>query len=170
MTMPFERFLASLDALLVTRIPGCAIVITRAKQHTSPILLQQVRHNKILHEHVILMSIRPVGRPLVHARDRLEITDLGHGFHRVVVNLGFLQAPDLPTYVKGCVRMGLECAKGDVHYLLAYEHVERRPHKSHFPVILWHIFDIMSKNAVRLSDFLKVPDDHVFEIGIKVQI
>jgi KUP system potassium uptake protein len=170
MTMPFDKFLATLDEQLVTRIPGCAVVVTRARLHTSPILIQQVRHNKVLHEHVILMSIKPVGRPLVHARDRLEITHLDHGFYRVVVNLGFLQNPDLPTYVKGCARLGLECAKNDVHYMLAYEHVERRSRGSHFPMLLWHIFDFMSKNAVHLSDFLSVPDDRVFEIGIKVQI
>jgi KUP system potassium uptake protein len=170
MTMPFSTFLATLDEQLIARIPGCAIVFTKAEHHTSPILVQQVRHNRILHEHVILMTVEPVGRPIVHARERLEITDLGKGFHRVVVKIGFLQTPDLPTYVKGCVRMGLECAKGDIHYFVAYEHIVRRSHRSHFPVVLWHVFSLMTKVGVRLTDFLSVPEDDVFEIGIKVQI
>ena len=54
--------------------------------------------------------------------------------------------------------------------MVAYEHVVRRPGSSHFPLILWHIFSLMSKLGVRLTDFLKVPEDHVFEVGIKVQI
>jgi KUP system potassium uptake protein len=170
MTMPFSTFLATLDQQVIARIPGCAIVFTKAEHHTSPVLVQQVRHNRILHEHIILMTVEPVGRPIVHARERLEVTDLGKGFHRVIVKIGFLQTPDLPTYVKGCVRMGLECAKGDIHYFVAYEHVARRARGSHFPVVLWHVFSLMTKVAVRLTDFLNVPEDEVFEIGIKVQI
>jgi KUP system potassium uptake protein len=170
MTVPFSTFLATLDEQLIARIPGCAIVFTKAEHHTSPILVQQVRHNQVLHENVILMTVEAVGRPVVHARERLEITDLGKGFHRVIVRIGFLQTPDLPAYVKGCVRLGLECAKDDVHYFLAYEHIVRRPRGSHFPVIFWHIFSLMAKVGVRLTDFLNVPEDDVFEIGIKVQI
>jgi len=119
---------------------------------------------------VILMTIEAVGRPIVHARERLEITELGKGFHRVIVKIGFLQTPDLPTYVKGLIRLGLECAKGDIHYFVAYEHVVRRARRSHFPMFLWHVFSLMAKVGVRLTDFLNVPEDDVFEIGIKVQI
>ncbi len=170
LTVPFNEFLDTLDEQLVARVPGCAIFVTRAEHNTSPLLLQQVRHNKVLHEDVILMTIEPVGRPVVHARERLTIEELGHGFHRVIARLGFLQLPDLPTFVKGCGRMGLTCAKGDVHYYIAYEHVSRRPSGSYFPLVLWHVYSLMSKISLRLSDFLRVPDEDVFEIGIKVQI
>ncbi len=151
-------------------MPGCAVVFTRAQTHTSPILIQLARHSRVLHEDVILMTIQPVGRPVVHARERFEITNLGRGFHRVVVKLGFLQTPDLPAYVRGCVRMGLDCAKDEIHYLVAYEHVARRPRRSHFPLPLWHVFSTLSKMGVRLTDFLKIPEEHVLEVGIKVQI
>jgi KUP system potassium uptake protein len=170
MTVPLDRFLATLDNEIVARVPGCAVIVTRAQRHTSPVLVQQVRHNHVLHEQVILMTIEPQNRPVVLARDRLEITDLGNGIHRVVVKVGFLQVPDLPTYVKGCVRLGLGCAKDEIHYFLAYEHVVRRSRQPHFPMIIWHIFSLMSKIAVRLTDFLRVPEDNVFEIGIKVMI
>jgi K+ transporter len=53
---------------------------------------------------------------------------------------------------------------------VAYEHIVRRSHRSHFPVVLWHVFSLMTKVGVRLTDFLSVPEDDVFEIGIKVQI
>jgi KUP system potassium uptake protein len=170
MTVPFDTFMATLDQHLVARIPGCAVVVTRAVHNTSPLLVQQVRHNRVLHENVILMTIEPVGRPVVHANERLQYTDLGKGIYHVIAKVGFLQTPDLPTYVKGCIRMGLECARADVHYFVAYEHVVRRPHRSHFPLALWHVFSLMSKLGARLSDFLRVPEEHVFEIGIKVQI
>jgi KUP system potassium uptake protein len=170
MTIPFDQFLATVDKQCITRIPGCAVVFTRAERHTSPLLIQQMRHNRVLHESVILMAIVPVGRPIVHARERFEITNLGHGFYRVVVKIGFLQTPDLPAYVKGCIRLGLDCAKEDIHYLVAYEHVVRRARRSHFPRLLWHIFSMMSKVGVRLTDFLNIPEENVFEVGIKVQI
>ncbi|HTJ63036.1 MAG TPA: KUP/HAK/KT family potassium transporter [Alphaproteobacteria bacterium] len=170
MTVPFSEFLASLNEEVVARIPGTAVVFTRAEHHTSPILVQQVRHNQVLHQNIILMTIEPVGRPIVHARERFEITELGHGFHRVIVKIGFLQTPDLPAYVKGLVRLGLKCAKDEIHYLVAYEHVVRKPRHSHFPLFLWHIFSLMTKIGVRLTDFLNVPEDDVFEVGIKVQI
>jgi len=170
MTVPLDTFLNTIDQQVAMRIPGCAVILTRAERNTSPILVQQVRHNRVLHESVILMTIQPVGRPIVHARERLEISDLGHGFHRVVVRVGFLQTPDLPTYIKGCARMGLACAKQDVDYIVAYEHVERRERAAHFPLVLWHVFSLMSKMAVRLTDFMQVPEDNVLEIGIKVEI
>ena len=170
MTIPFDQFLATVDQQCLTRIPGCAVVFTRAERHTSPLLIQQMRHNRVLHESVILMAIVPVGRPIVHARERFEITNLGRGFYRVVVKIGFLQTPDLPAYVKGCIRLGLDCAKDDIHYLVAYEHVVRRARRSHFPRLLWHVFSMMSKIGVRLTDFLNIPEENVFEVGIKVQI
>jgi KUP system potassium uptake protein len=170
MTIPFDKFLAEIDQEIVARIPGCAVVFTRAEHHTSPLLIQQVRHTRVLHENVILMAIEPVGRPIVHARERFEITSLGHGFYRVIVKIGFLQTPDLQTYVKGLIRLGLDCAKEEIHYLVAYEHVVRKPRRSHFPLLLWHVFSLMSKIGVRLTDFLNIPEEHVFEVGIKVQI
>ncbi len=170
MTIPFDEFLAEINEQKIIRVPGCAVVFTRAEHHTSPLLIQQVRHNHVLHENVILMTIEATGRPIVHARERFEITSLENGFYRVIVKIGFLQTPDLQAYVKGLVRLGLDCAKTDIHYFVAYEHVVRKPHGSHFPLILWHIFSLMAKVGVRLTDFLSVPDDEVFEIGIKVQI
>jgi KUP system potassium uptake protein len=170
MTIPFSQFLAEIAEQKIARIPGCAIVLTRAEHHTSPLLIQQVRHTRVLHENVILMSVEPTGRPIVHARERYGITNLGQGFYRVIVKIGFLQSPDLPTYVKGCIRLGLDCAKDDIHYLIPYEHIVRRPTRSHFPLVLWHVFSLMSKLGVRLTDFLKVPEENVFEVGIKVQI
>ncbi|MDB5394478.1 MAG: trkD [Rhodospirillales bacterium] len=170
MTIPLDQFLAVVDDQCITRIPGCAVVFTRAERHTSPLLIQQMRHNRVLHENVILMTIEAVGRPIVHARERFEITNLQHGFYRVIVKIGFLQTPDLPAYVKGLVRLGLDCAKQEIHYMVAYEHVVRRPRRSHFPLVLWHVFSMMSKVGVRLTDFLNIPEEHVFEVGIKVQI
>src|SRR6185369_5615021 len=127
MTVPLTEFLADIDNQVVTRIPGCAVVFTRAEHHTSPLLIQQVRHTRVLQENVILMTIEATGRPVVHAKERFEIVNLGQGFCRVVVKIGFLQTPDLPTYVRGLIRLGLDCAKEDIHYMVAYEHVVRKP-------------------------------------------
>jgi KUP system potassium uptake protein len=170
MTIPFKEFVAEVDNQVIARIPGCAVVFTRAEHHTSPLLIQQVRHTRVLHENVILMTIEPTGRPVVHAKERFEVSNLGHGFYRVIVKIGFLQTPDLQTYVKGLIRLGLDCAKEEIHYLVAYEHVVRKPRRSHFPLLLWHVFSLMSKIGVRLTDFLNIPEEHVFEVGIKVQI
>jgi KUP system potassium uptake protein len=170
MTMPFDIFLGLVEAECFSRVPGCAVVFTRAQRHTSPILIQQLRHNQVLHENIILMTLEPVGRPVVHPRDRLQITPLGHGFYRVIVQIGFLQTPDLPAYVRGCIKQGLDCAKGEIHYLVGYEHVVRRRRRSHFPLPLWHVFSLMTKTGVRLTDFLRIPEEHVFEVGIQVQI
>ncbi len=170
MTIPLSKFQAEMEQHVLMRIPGCAVVFTRAEHHTSPLLIQQVRHTRVLQENVILMTIEPTGRPIVHAKERFEVSNLGHGFYRVVVKIGFLQTPDLPAYVKGLIRLGLDCAKDDIHYMVAYEHVVRKTRRSHFPLLLWHIFSLMSKMGVRLTDFLNIPEDQVFEVGIKVQI
>jgi KUP system potassium uptake protein len=170
MTVPLSEFLDDIDNQVLTRIPGCAVVFTRAEHHTSTLLIQQVRHMRVLQENVIMMTIEPTGRPVVHARERFEISNLGKGFYRVVVKIGFLQTPDLPAYVKGLIRLGLDCAKEDIHYMVAYEHVVRKARRSHFPLVMWHIFSLMAKVGVRLTDFLNIPEEQVFEVGIKVQI
>jgi KUP system potassium uptake protein len=170
MTIPFEQFLDQIETKKVTRVPGCAVVFTRAKNHTTPILIQQLRHNHVLHENVVLMTLQSVGRPVVHARERVEIIPLRNGFQRVVVKIGFLQTPDLPAYVRTCVRMGLECAKSDIHYMVAYEHVVRRQRNPHFPLPIWHVFSMMARSGMRLTDFLRIPEEYVFEVGIQVQI
>ena len=53
---------------------------------------------------------------------------------------------------------------------MAYEHIVRKTRRSHFPLLLWHVFSLMSKVGMRLTDFLNIPEEHVFEVGIKVQI
>ncbi len=73
-------------------------------------------------------------------KEQFEVSSLGQGFYRVVVKIGFLQTPDLPAYVKGLIRLGLDCAKDDIHYMVAYVHIVRKTQRSHFPVVLWHIF------------------------------
>jgi KUP system potassium uptake protein len=170
MAVPFDQFLESLSETLVMRVPGTAVVLTRSLEHASPVLVQQARHNRVLHEHVVLLTILPTGRPIVPPRERLEISDLGQGFHRVIAKIGFMQNPDLAAIIRGCARMGLKFCEGNIHYMVAYEHVSRRPHKPHFPILLWHVFSVMSKTGVRLTDFLRVPEKQVLEIGIKVEI
>ena len=80
MTIPLSKFLAEIDEHVLMRIPGCAVVFTRAEHHTSPLLIQQVRHTHVLQENVIMMTIEPTGRPVVHAKERFEIINLGQGF------------------------------------------------------------------------------------------
>jgi KUP system potassium uptake protein len=170
LSVPFESFMATVEDRLIARIPGCAVFLTRVADNTSPVLLQQVEHNRVLHEHVILMTLELKRRPMVPSRKRLEVTELGHGFHRVIVRVGFMQTPDIPKYIKACTRHGLVFCGGKMHYYVPHEVLVRRRTHSRLGMPVWLAFSFMSRNALRLQNYLRLPRNQVIEIGLQIDL
>ena len=137
---------------------------------TSPMIVHHVDHNRVLHEHVVLLSIVPTRRPAVPARDRLEIQDLGHGFHRVLAKIGFMQIPDVVTYIKECEKLGLEFCGGDVYYFVAHDALVRRRRRPRLAGPLWLAYAFMSRNALRMPNYLRLPREKVMEIGFQIEL
>ncbi|MEA2756195.1 MAG: system potassium uptake protein [Aliidongia sp.] len=169
-SMPFDDFIAQIDRRVLSRLPGTGVFVTRMADTVSPMLLHQVTINRVLHEHVILLTVQPTRRPRVPAAERIEIRDLGHGFHRVTVKIGFMQRPDIPTALRGCARRGLDFCNDNPSYFIAHESLERRAKGSALPRLLWIAFNVMHRMGLRASDYFHLPPKSVMEVGFRLEL
>jgi len=169
-SMPFDDFIAQVDKMLVTRLPGTGVFVTRLAETASPMLLHQVTINRVLHEHVILLTVQPTRRPRVPATERLEIRELSHGFYRVIVKIGFMQRPDIPTALRGCVKLGMGFCKENLYYFIAHESLVRRPKDSALPRLVWIAYNVMHRMGLRASDYFHLPPKSVMEVGFRLDL
>ncbi|HVJ54354.1 MAG TPA: KUP/HAK/KT family potassium transporter [Aliidongia sp.] len=169
-SMPFEDFIAQIDRMLVARLPGTGVFVTRMADTASPMLLHHVETNRVLHEDVILLTVVPTKRPRVPASERLEVQEIGHGFHRIVVKIGFMQRPDIPAALRACTRLGLDFCTDNLHYYIAHESLVRRPKDSALWGPVWFAFNIMHRMGLRASDYFHLPPKSVMEVGFRLEI
>ena len=168
-TEPLDEFIESLDQLPM-RIDGTAVFMTEATSKTPPMLLHHLRHNRVLHEQVILLTVNTLDVPRVPAADRLKIDDLGHGVYRVQVYYGFMQASNVPVALRFAGEFGLEV---DLDQTTFYVGRESLIPTSEVPgMMVWreHMFAFMALNATRATSYYRIPPERVVELGIQIEI
>ena len=169
-TLPIDEFLADLKAHPPVRVPGTAVFLTATLPKTPPMLTHHIRHNQVLHEQVLLLTVATVEVPRVGASERLTIEDLGQGFYRVVVRYGFMQMPHIPVALRLAGERGLDIDREHTTYYVGRETVI--PKVGLPGMKLWRekLFAILSHNALSATAFYRLPSDRVMEIGIQVDI
>jgi KUP system potassium uptake protein len=169
-TLPIDEFLADLKANMPIRVPGTAVFLTATLPKTPPMLTHHIRHNQMLHEQVLLLTVATEGVPHVGASERLTVEELGQGFHRVVVRYGFMQMPNIPLALRLAEERGLDIDREHMTYYVGRESVI--PTKEVPGMQLWRekLFAILSHNALSATAFYRLPSDRVMEIGIQVDI
>ncbi|TMJ99149.1 MAG: potassium transporter Kup, partial [Alphaproteobacteria bacterium] len=170
MSMPLEQFVANIDEMVVARVPGVAVWLTKVEHGASPVLLHHVKHNSVVHERLILMTFLADRRPRVPVAERHSIERLGHGIYRIQVRLGFMQTPDVPAALRNCKALGLEIDLGHVYYYIAHEIVVRRARSSAMAAIPFAIFAFLARIASRAPDFFKIPREDLSEVGFHIDI
>ena len=169
-SMPLADFIAQSDGMVAARPPGTAVWITKVEHGISPMILHYVRHNAVLHETVVLLTVQPDRRPRVPFAERHSIERLGHGFFHITVRLGFMQRPNIPMTLRNCEMLGFEADLDAVHYFIGHETVIRREHGSTLGPVPFAIFAFLTKIASRAPDFFHIPQDALSEIGFRVEI
>jgi len=167
--VPMDEFLAELDERVVTRVPGTAVFMTRVCDRVSPMVQTFVRHACVLHQHVVLLTLELSRAPRVPASQRLEFAEIGHGFYRLTVRIGFMQKIDVVTALRGCVKMGYPFC-GDVHFFIAHEGLVRRARGKRLPAVVWAVFHFLHQVGLRAADYLQLPIKKVMEVGFRVEI
>ena len=169
-TLPIDEFLADLKAHTPIRVPGTAVFLTATLPKTPPMLTHHIRHNQVLHEQVLLLTVATEGVPHVGASERLTVEDLGQGFHRVLVRYGFMQIPHIPLALRLAEERGLDIDGEHTTYYVGRESVI--PTLEVPGMQLWRekLFAILSHNALSATAFYRLPSDRVMEIGIQVDI
>ena len=172
--LPLELFLADVARRKTIRIPGTAVFMTSSLGSAPPVLLHHVKHNKVLHERVILISMLTEEVPAVPEAERVVSRDLGSGFYQVVAHYGFMEQPNVPALLESlATRQGagarLAVEPLEVSYFLGRETL--LPTGS-ADLATWRkkLFIIMSRNATTASAFFGLPPNRVVELGAQVQL
>jgi KUP system potassium uptake protein len=170
MSMPLPQFIHNLDKMVVARPPGTGVWLTKVAHGASPVLLHHIKHNRVMHETLILMTFVADRRPRVPFAERHAIDRLGHGIYHVHVRLGFMQTPDIPLTLKSCQLLGLPIDRDNVHYYIAHEIVVRRPKNSAMAAVPFAVFAFLTRIASRAPDFFRIPAEGVSEVGFRIEI
>jgi KUP system potassium uptake protein len=136
---------------------------------TSPVLLHNLKHNRILHEEVILLSILSANIPKVGAKDRVKIENLGQGFYQVVVRNGYMQRPDVPEILKQAAQFGLPFDEAETTYYLGRVTIFTAADSR---IAHWRkaLFAFMSRNAGTPAPYFNLPPNRVVELGAQIQL
>ena len=166
--MPIKIFIQS-AANSATRVPGTAVFMTSAADGVPHALLHNLKHNKVIHERVVLLTVKIADVPFVPDDRRLYEEDLGQGFHRMVLKFGFMQEPDVPGALKLARKDCGEFRMMDTSFFLARQTLlpSEKP-----GMALWreHLFAWMLRNAETAMEFFRLPTNRVVELGSQVEI
>jgi KUP system potassium uptake protein len=167
-SLPMEIFIKS-AATSAARVPGTAVFMTSSASGVPHALLHNLKHNKVLHERVILLTVRIEDVPYVSAEKRLETNDYGSGFFRVMLRYGFMEEIDVPGALSQLKGIGAKCKMMDTSFFLARQTLlpSSRP-----GMAIWRekLFAWMLRNAESAMEFFKLPTNRVVELGSQLEI
>ena len=160
-------FIESLSLGGTTRVPGTAVFLTGRPEGVPRALLHSLKHYKVLHERMVIVTIRIFDVPYVPDIDRVEVQALGQDFWRVTVQYGFKDEPDLPEALTLCAPHGLEFDMMDTSFFLGRETLIARVSKE---MAYWRVllFSAMFRNATSITAFFRIPSNRVVELGSQV--
>ena len=167
--LPLDSFIENLEAFPPTRVQGTAVFLTSTLHGVPHALLHNLKHNKVLHERIVLMTIRTEDVPYINEDSRLEVVQLSPSFWRVVARYGFKEDPSVLNVLSLCERDGLAFELMDTSFFLSRETIisTERPGMARWRE---RLFVWMSKNALRATDFFQIPTNRVVELGAQVEL
>jgi len=184
--LPMDLFLEDIARRKPMRVPGTAVFMTGSPEGVPVVLLHHLKHNKVLHEHVILMSILTQEVPEIPRSDRIDVEKLEQGFYRITARFGFMETPDVPDLLNAAREHGLRTKPQETTFYLGRERILLKDKKRHTPGVRrapedgtervmrmarWRkkLFVIMSRNARSATEFFSIPPNRVVELGAQVE-
>jgi KUP system potassium uptake protein len=168
-SLPLATFIARLPQSRTVRVPGIAVFLTGNPDYVPGALLHNLKHNKVLHEQVLFVTVNNLDVPEVPREERTRIEDLGAGCYRVILAYGFKESPNIPRALEALRDQNLPFDAMQVSYFLGRETLVQAmvPKMS-----LWRmwLFLAMARNAVSATEFFRIPPDRVVELGVRVAI
>ena len=152
------------------RVPGTAVFLTANQEAVPHSLLHNLKHNKVLHERNVLLTVEVLETPIAEAEERIKIDNLGGEFYSLELRFGFAEDPNVPLALSQCARNGLPFDMMDTTFFLSRETVvadKRRP-----GMALWRdkLFVFMACNALPATAFFQIPGNRLIELGAQVEI
>jgi KUP system potassium uptake protein len=168
--IPANEFMGSIESRKIPRVPGTAIFLTRTLSDTPPVMVWHVKHNRALHEELLALKVVTESIPWIKDSERLSMTELAPNFWRATAHYGFMERPDIPALFRQAQAQGCPLQLDDVTYCVGHETIV--PREGGKGLARWEeaLFAAMERNAVHVTDFLRLPCDGVFEVGRQVAI
>ncbi len=167
-SMPLAPFLARLPQSRIIRVPGLAVFMTGNPDYVPTSLLHNLKHNKVLHENVLFVTVQNEDVPEISAARRTEVAELAPGIHRVVLRYGFMESPNIPRELEELTdTIGVRASQAS--YFLGREVLV----PGLAPKLPWWrrmLFLFMARNAVPATEFFRIPSDRVVELGVRITI
>ncbi len=167
-SLPMDLFLEDVRRRKPPRVPGTAVFLTSDTSGAPIVLLHHLKHNKVLHEQVILLSIVTRDVPYVARSERAKVEQLGEGFWRIIADYGFMQSPSVREVMECCEPQGIKVRPNETSYYLGREQLI--PTGSS-PMARWRkkLFLVMARNARAATEFFGLPPNRVVELGAQIE-
>jgi KUP system potassium uptake protein len=164
--LPLEDFFDLMHVEMPARVPGTAVFMVSSREGTPPALLHNFMHNRVVHQHIVLLTVVTSESARVSEEDRFTVEDLERGFVRVIGRYGFMEQPDAPRLLL------------DAHAITSIEHTtfflgrENLIATQHPGMARWRVglFAFLTRNAQPATKFFNIPPDRVFEIGAQIEL
>jgi KUP system potassium uptake protein len=152
------------------RVPGTAVFLTANQNAVPHALLHNLKHNKVLHERNVMLTVDVLETPFADREERIHLTSLGSDFYGLEVRFGFAEDPNIPLALSKCAKAGLPFDLMDTTFFLSRENIvadKRRP-----GMALWRdrLFVFMARNALPATAFFQIPGNRLIELGTQVEI
>ncbi len=167
--MPLDMLIANLRPERPARVPGTAIYMTAEVNSVPAALLHNMKHNKVLHERTVLMTVQTADVPRMPEGNRLEIRHLDQNFHTVRIRYGFAEEPDIPRALAMCRVSGFRFNLMETSFFVGHEKIVPT-RRSHWLMPFKRLFVLLSELALDATEFFRIPVNRVVELGGQVEI
>jgi len=168
--MPIGELLRQLAERRIPRVPGTAVFITRAHKDAPPVLVWHIKHNRALHERVLILTAITESVPRIRRGGRLKVEEVAPGMWRAMARFGFMERPDVPALLRQANTLGCKLKLDDVTYYVGHETVIRRADGKGLPRVVESMFAFLQRNSMHVSDYFRLPADSVVELGREIAI
>ena len=167
--MPLKLFVDSISLSPPHKVPGTGIFMTTNADGVPNALLHNLKHNKVLHERVVILSIINEDIPYVPQEDYVWIEDMSNGFWKITGHYGFKETPNIPKMLDDCKLQSMSFDMMETSFFVNRETLIATPNGG---MALWreHLFVWMSHLAAKASDYFRIPSNRVVELGSQVEI
>jgi KUP system potassium uptake protein len=168
--IPADEFMGLVESRRIPRVPGTAIFLTKTLSGAPPVMVWHVKHNRALHEQLLALRVVMESIPWVKESERQSVTEVAPNFWRATARYGFMERPDIPVLLRQAHTQGCALDLDDVTYYVGHGTII--PQEDAKGLAKWEeaLFAAMVRNAVHDSDFFRLPNDDVVEIGRQVAI
>ena len=169
-SFPIDLLLDSVREGKTLRVPGTAVFLTSSPEGAPLVMMHHLKHNKVLHEQVVLLSVLPSGVPEVPEAERISVAQLGEGLWRVMARYGFMETANIPELLARCAEWGLNAAPMQTTYYLGRESLILDD-SSKARLARWRkkLYIFMSRNSRSATEFFQIPPNRVVELGAQLK-